>query len=65
MATLTITEQNIVRLIGTRGLTNRELAAELGCSEKTIKVHVSNVFRKMGVSNRVRLALAYNGLLEQ
>ena len=62
---LTVTESRIVSLIANKGLTNAEISAALGCSEKTIKVHVSNVFRKMNVSNRVKLALTYHGLLEQ
>lgn len=65
MAHLTVTEQRIMALIATKGLTNAEVSIVLGCSEKTIKVHVSNLFRKVGVSNRVKLALTYHGLLEQ
>jgi DNA-binding NarL/FixJ family response regulator len=63
---LTTTELNIVRLIGTRGLTNAQIAGELGTNvEKTIKTHMGNVFKKMNVTNRVQVALAYNDLLEQ
>ena len=60
---LTTTEQNVLRLIATKGLTNAEVSGVLGCSEKTIKVHVSSVFRKMEVSNRVRMVLKFHGLL--
>ena len=39
------------------GLPNREIAQKLGVSEDTIKHHISNVFDKLGVSNRLELAL--------
>ncbi|NYE48785.1 DNA-binding NarL/FixJ family response regulator [Spinactinospora alkalitolerans] len=34
------------------GRTNREIAAELFISAKTVSVHVSNLLAKLGVSNR-------------
>lgn len=39
----------------TRGLTNREIAAQLGKSESTIKSQLRSVYRKLGVANRIRL----------
>jgi DNA-binding NarL/FixJ family response regulator len=61
---LTNTELNIVRLIGTKGLTNAQIAAELGTNvEKTIKTHMGNIFRKMVVRNRVQVALEWNNVL--
>lgn len=47
-----------------RGLTTAEISAELWISEHTVKFHLTNVYRKFGVSNRagaVRYALE-NGL---
>ena len=35
-----------------RGLANKQIAAELGISERTVKFHVSAVFAKLGVGNR-------------
>jgi DNA-binding NarL/FixJ family response regulator len=35
-----------------RGLGNKQIAAALGISERTVKFHVSAVFAKLGVSNR-------------
>ena len=34
------------------GLTNRQIAAELGLSPKTVNRHVENIFNKLGVASR-------------
>ena len=39
------------------GLRNKEIAAELNISEKTVKNHLSKIFDKLGVSDRLELAL--------
>jgi DNA-binding NarL/FixJ family response regulator len=39
------------------GLRNRDVAAQLGISEGTAKLHLYNVYRKIGVANRVELVL--------
>jgi two-component system nitrate/nitrite response regulator NarL len=36
---------------------NKEIAQTLGISEKTVKRHLTNIFDKLGVSNRLELAL--------
>lgn len=41
-----------------KGLTNRELAKELGISENTVKFHLSNLFEKLDVKNRAQ-AIAF------
>jgi DNA-binding NarL/FixJ family response regulator len=38
------------------GETNRQIATRLGLSEDTIKHHITNIFDKLGVSNRAELA---------
>ena len=50
-ATLTKTEIKIMDLLG-KGMSNKELAKELGCSVKTIKNHLNSAFHKLGVSSR-------------
>jgi len=43
------------------GLTNREIAARLFLSPKTIETHLMHVFRKLGVRSRTELALKLTG----
>ncbi|HEY2675825.1 MAG TPA: response regulator [Steroidobacteraceae bacterium] len=55
---LTPRELQVLKLV-TRGLLNKQIAAELGAAEKTIKVHRARVMQKM----QVRSAAALVGLL--
>ena len=48
---LTTRELEVLRLLAA-GLTNRELAARLVISEHTVHRHVTNLYRKLGVSSR-------------
>ncbi len=40
-----------------RGLSNRQIATELGIAERTVKVHVGSLFRRIGVADRTSAAL--------
>ena len=51
---LTAREHEIVRGVQ-QGLTNKEIGTQLGISEKTVKTHLSTVFRKLQVRRRVQL----------
>ncbi|HZD33430.1 MAG TPA: LuxR C-terminal-related transcriptional regulator, partial [Candidatus Angelobacter sp.] len=53
---LTRREESVVRLV-VQGMVNREIAAQLRLSEHTIKNYLFRIFDKLGVSNRVELAL--------
>jgi len=53
---LTSREMDLVRLVA-GGLRNKEIARRLGISEGTVKMHVHNVFKKLGVNSRVALAV--------
>ncbi|MGN6379271.1 MAG: LuxR C-terminal-related transcriptional regulator, partial [Gaiellales bacterium] len=48
-------EQSVVRLVA-RGLTNRQIAAELVISVKTVEVHLGHIFTKLEISTRTQLA---------
>jgi len=48
---LSAREMQVLRLIAT-GVTNRQVAAELTISEKTVARHMENIFGKLGVSSR-------------
>jgi FixJ family two-component response regulator len=56
--TLTPREQEVIGFV-TAGLMNKQIAAELGVSEVTVKVHRGNVMKKMGahsIADLVRMA---------
>ena len=47
-------EQEVVLLV-VRGLTNKEVARELGLSDGTVKAHLHNIFQKLGTTRRYNL----------
>ncbi|MBI5622638.1 MAG: response regulator transcription factor [Elusimicrobia bacterium] len=51
LVALTKTEIKVLALLG-RGQSNKEIAAGLECSVKTVKNHLNSVFQKLSVSNR-------------
>jgi DNA-binding NarL/FixJ family response regulator len=53
---LTPREEQVVALVAD-GLSNREVAAELGLSEHTVKKYMLRIFDKLGISTRVELVL--------
>jgi DNA-binding NarL/FixJ family response regulator len=53
---LTERENDVLKLIA-GGLSNKEIARELGIGEKTVKTHVSNILSKLGVLSRTQAAL--------
>ena len=53
---LTARELDVVAAI-VSGFTNREIAQKFSISEQTVKHHLRNIFDKVGVSNRLELAL--------
>ena len=53
---LTQREGEIVNEVGL-GLRNKEIAAKLRISEKTVHTHLNNIFRKLQMGNRIALAL--------
>jgi DNA-binding CsgD family transcriptional regulator len=53
--TLTAAEQAVARLVAT-GASNKEVAATLSISPRTVEVHLGHVFRKLGIRSRGQLA---------
>lgn len=53
---LSAREYEVLKLIA-EGLFNKEIAYKLSISEKTVKNHVSNIFKKIGVSDRTQAAV--------
>jgi DNA-binding NarL/FixJ family response regulator len=49
-------EVEVLRLTS-KGLANKQIARELGISERTVKVHLGNVFRCIGVGDRTSAAM--------
>ena len=55
-AALSTREVEVLRLVA-KGLANKQIARTLGISEHTVKVHVGNVFRRIGVNDRTSAAM--------
>ena len=54
---LTPRQQQVLTLIRERGASNKVIARILGISESTVKLHVTEVFKKYGVRSRTQLAV--------
>ncbi len=57
---LSAREQVVVQHV-LKGLRNRDIAAQLGVTEGTIKVHLHNIFEKLDISSRTELVLKATG----
>jgi len=53
---LTCREEEIFGCVS-RGMSNKEIAKSLNCTERTIKHHMTNIMQKLNVRNRVEAAL--------
>lgn len=53
---LTDREQEVLQLIA-NGMNNRDIAAKLVISEKTVKTHVSNILSKLNLDDRTQDAI--------
>jgi DNA-binding NarL/FixJ family response regulator len=57
---LTAREREIAGWVAA-GAANKEIADRLGVTQRTVKAHLTAIFRKLGVTDRLRLALYLNG----
>jgi DNA-binding NarL/FixJ family response regulator len=62
--TLTPRQEQIIRLICNHGSSNKVIAKRLNISESTVKLHISAVLKKYGVTNRTQLALFADSLFK-
>ena len=53
---LTTREKEVFKLL-VSGLTTKEIASNLGNSEKTVRNHISNVMQKLGVKGRANAVI--------
>ncbi len=53
---VTARENQVVKLI-LQAQSNREIAAQLGIEERTVKAHLGHLMRKVGVNNRIELSI--------
>lgn len=60
---ITPREAEVIKLISL-GLSNQDIADNLGVSFTTVRTHVYNIFRKVGVGNRVELLSIISGYRE-
>ncbi len=56
LSEITTREREVLALLGS-GFANKEIARRLGISEKTVKVHVTSIFHRIGVADRTQAAL--------
>ncbi|MGH8761683.1 MAG: LuxR C-terminal-related transcriptional regulator [Nitrosospira sp.] len=60
LANLTRREYEIATLVG-NGESNKQIARRLDITERTVKAHLTEVFRKLDVADRLKLALIVKG----
>jgi len=61
LAALSAREHQVAQAVA-RGGTNKEIARAMGITERTVKAHLSAIFEKLGVRDRLQLSLIVNGV---
>ncbi|NHQ87185.1 response regulator transcription factor [Iodobacter sp. HSC-16F04] len=61
MAPLTAREREVA-ILASNGSVNKDIARELGITERTVKFHLGLIFEKLKVSDRLQLALLAKGI---
>ena len=60
LALLSPREREVARMVG-KGASNRDIASAMNITDRTVKAHLSAIFAKLGVSDRLQLALRVRG----
>ena len=60
LASLSSREQEVAKEIE-KGMSNKEIASALGITERTVKAHLSSIYEKLGISDRLGLAMLLRG----
>jgi two-component system nitrate/nitrite response regulator NarL len=55
MRSLTDRERQIILILAEGGLSNRDVGRQLSVSEGTVKIHLHNIYKKLGVNKRTAL----------
>jgi len=63
-AELSQREREVLELV-TQGLANKQIARRVGISERTVKAHLTNIFQRIGVTDRTQAALWARANLDQ
>lgn len=58
---LTVRERDVARYVAL-GHSNQSIADALGITERTVRAHISAIFEKLGVSDRLMVALRVHGI---
>jgi len=61
LRSLTEREVEVARLVA-GGSSNREVAEQLAVTERTVKAHLTTIFEKLAIRDRLQLSLKVNGL---
>lgn len=57
---LTSRERDVAMAVS-KGMSNKQIATDLGISERTVKTHLTRVFEKLNIKDRVALAIMLSG----
>ena len=57
MESLTGRERQIILTLAAGGLSNRDVGRQLSLSEGTVKAHLHNIYKKLGINSRTALVV--------
>ena len=61
--TLTDKQEQVLNLLATKGLSNREIGAEMGITENTVKNHIAAIMKLYGLYKRAQLITGFHNLV--